>query len=174
MIVNSTISGNRAASKAGGDYGHGHSHGGGIYVAGELLLVNSTITDNYAIGDGGGVLVGKHLDYFNTIIAGNSGKRGNCALIADDQIDQDQLIGTNLYNLVPGGGCAAAYTEDPLLDPLENNGGTTETHALPVDSPAVDLIPREFCQMEFDQRGEPRAEADSIGCDPGAFEWQPE
>jgi hypothetical protein len=171
VIINSTISGNRAASKAGGDYGHGHSHGGGIYVAGELLLVNSTITDNYAIGDGGGVLVGKHLNYVNTIIAGNSGKRGNCALIADDQIDRDQLIGTNLYNLVPGGGCAAAYTEDPLLGPLENNGGATETHAIPVDSPAVDLIPREFCQLEYDQRGALRAGGDSPYCDVGAYEW---
>jgi hypothetical protein len=173
VIVNSTISGNRAASKGGGDYGHGHSHGGGIYVWGELLLVNSTITDNFASGDGGGILVGKRLDYINTIIAGNTGKRGNCVLIADDQIDRDQLIGTNLYNLVPGGGCGAAFTEDPLLGPLENNGGMTKTHALPADSPAVDLIPQEFCLVTFDQRGELRADGEPTHCDPGAYEWQP-
>ena len=173
VIVNSTISGNRAASKAGGDYGHGHSHGGGIYVAGELLLVNSTIAENFAIGDGGGILVGKHLDYTNSIIAGNNGKRGNCALIADDQIDREQLIGTNFYNLVPGGGCGAAYTNDPMLEPLENNGGITETHALLAESPVIDLIPKEYCPVNFDQRGEPRVGEDSTHCDPGAYEWQP-
>jgi hypothetical protein len=173
VIVNSTISGNKATSKRGGDYGHGHSHGGGIYVAGKLLLVNSTITNNHASGDGGGVLVGKHLDYINTIIAGNTGKRGNCALIADDQIDLDQLIGTNLYNLVAGGGCGAVFTEDPLLGSLENNGGLTGTHALAADSPVIDLIPLEFCPVSYDQRGEPRAAGESALCDLGAFEWQP-
>ena len=173
VIVNSTISGNRAASKSGGDYSHGHSHGGGIYVMGELLLVNSTIVENYSTGDGGGILVRKRLDYINTIIAGNSGKRGNCVLIDDDQIDRDQIIGTNIYNLVPGGGCGAAYTEDPLLGPLEDNGGGTETHALLPGSPAIDLIPEEFCQVAFDQRGEPRAEGDSVYCDLGAYERQP-
>ena len=173
VIVNSTVSGNRAASKGGSDYRHGHSHGGGIYVAGELLLVNSTIANNHASGDGGGVLVGKHLDYINTIISGNNGKRGNCALIADDQIDRDQLIGTNLSNLVPGGGCGAIFTDDPMLGPLENNGGMTETHALPADSPAIDLVPREFCLVDSDQRGEPRTAGGSTHCDPGAYEWQP-
>ena len=61
------------------------------------------------------------------------------------------------------------------LGPLQDNGGPTETHALGVDSVAVDEIPVEACvqadcePLTTDQRGEPRA---SI-CDVGAFEVQP-
>jgi hypothetical protein len=85
------------------------------------------------------------------------------------------VIGTNLHNFVQGGGCGARYTEDPLLGPLEENGGETETHALLPDSPAIDLIPEGYCTVMVDQRGEPRAAIDreSLLCGLGAYEWQP-
>jgi hypothetical protein len=54
---------------------------------------------------------------------------------------------------------------DPLLLPLADNGGPTETMALQAGSPAIDLS--DDCPAT-DQRGEPR-----VGrCDSGAFELQ--
>jgi hypothetical protein len=175
-IINSTISNNRADRQSGREYGGGHSHGGGIYAVGELQLINVTITENYASGNGGGIFVGKHLDYVNTIIAGNTGKKGNCVLISPVPEGVDQLIGTNLNNLVAGGGCSAVFTDNPLLGPLADNGGDTMTHALLPGSPAIDVVSEDFCGVDFDQRGNPRPASEAGTpqlCDLGAYEWQP-
>lgn len=171
LIVNSTISNNRAARQDGSDYKGGNSQGGGIFVAGYVQLIHTTITGNHANGDGGGIFVDKHLDYINTLIAGNTGKRGNCVVRGSTQ----QYIGTNLYNFVGGGGCGAAFSGDAGLGPLEDNGGWTETHALLPGSSALDLIPEIYCILAADQVGNPRpASSDSPPmCDPGAYELQP-
>ena len=55
---------------------------------------------------------------------------------------------------------------DPGLLPLGDNGGPTETMALPADSPAIDL--GSDCP-DRDQRGKPR----EGNCDSGAYEVQP-
>ena len=175
VIVNSTISGNRAARKNGETYGGGHSHGGGIYVAGNLQLVHTTITDNHASGEGGGVYVIKHLDYVNSLIAENTGKRGNCVLGGPRQDGSLPTIGTNLYNFVAGGGCGAAFSGEAGLGSLEVLGERTATHPLLADSEALDLIPEIYCILPTDQVGNPRPASDgSIPmCDPGAYELQP-
>jgi hypothetical protein len=65
---------------------------------------------------------------------------------------------------------------DPLLGPLQDNGGPTETHALLPDSPAIDAIPVADCTDDagdpilVDQRGVPRPQ--SIACDIGAYEFE--
>jgi hypothetical protein len=70
-----------------------------------------------------------------------------------------------------------------MLDPtLADNGGPTQTHALPSGSPAVDAAPSGDCQAGtpangVDQRGLPRnADGDGMNsaneCDSGAFERQ--
>lgn len=61
---------------------------------------------------------------------------------------------------------------DPELAPLASNGGPTETRALPLSSPAVDVVPKAHCPGTVDQRGEPRPEPGSLFCDVGAFERQ--
>ena len=53
VILDSTITGNRAGTTAGGDGGGGISHSTTNW--GGLTVVNSTITNNYAVGDGGGI-----------------------------------------------------------------------------------------------------------------------
>ena len=62
---------------------------------------------------------------------------------------------------------------DPLLGPLQNNGGPTQTHALLAGSPAIDASDPGGCRDSLgaplltDQRGFPRP---VVGCDIGAFE----
>lgn len=176
LIVNSTISNNRAARADGETYRGGHSHGGGIYLAGRLTLIHTTITGNHANGYGGGIFVDKQLDYLNSLIAGNTGKGGNCVLGGTRQDGTAPTIGTNLYNFVGGGGCEAAFSGEAGLGPLEYQGSGTEAHALLPGSEALDLIPEPYCVLRTDQIGNPRP-ASSAGaplmCDPGSYELQP-
>jgi hypothetical protein len=59
---------------------------------------------------------------------------------------------------------------NPLLGPLADNGGPTQTFALLPGSPALDAIPPANCFVATDQRGLPRPSG--AGCDIGAFELQ--
>ncbi|MEW5985921.1 MAG: choice-of-anchor Q domain-containing protein, partial [Chloroflexota bacterium] len=69
---------------------------------------------------------------------------------------------------------------DPLLGPLQDNGGPTFTHTLLSGSPAIDMGHPAGCTdqrqnvLTVDQRGETRpADGDGNGtatCDVGAFE----
>jgi hypothetical protein len=67
--------------------------------------------------------------------------------------------------------------DDLKLGPLQDNGGSTMTHALLPGSVAIDVIPAEDCldadgePLTTDQRGEPRP--GGTMCDVGAFEVQP-
>jgi hypothetical protein len=63
---------------------------------------------------------------------------------------------------------------DPMLGPLQDNGGWTQTHALQLGSPAIDAIAPGACSVTRDQRGVWRpADGDGGGgvlCDIGAYE----
>jgi hypothetical protein len=87
------------------------------------------------------------------------------------------------YNIEsPGDTCGFAEPTDRVhvvagtlgLEPLADNGGWTETHALGEFSTAIDRIPEAECldadgaPLTMDQRGFPRPRGD--GCDVGAFE----
>jgi hypothetical protein len=64
---------------------------------------------------------------------------------------------------------------------LRNNGGPTLTYALAPDSPAIDAIPLQYCQLKVifesqskkytDQRGYPRPDGNERACDIGAYEY---
>jgi CSLREA domain-containing protein len=186
-ISNSTISGNSCSGYRG-------CGGGGIANGGTLNISNSTISDNSASGypvyGGGGISndgivnitnstiesnAGRGitsvgiLNFINTIIA-NSVNSGDCASGA---------IGTNVNNLVEDGSCHSTLTGDPILGPLQDNGGQTWTHALKSPSPAVDKGYDYFCTIppvnNLDQRGVTRPfDGDGDGfprCDIGAFEY---
>jgi len=93
--------------------------------------------------------------------------------------DCDADISSNGYNVEsPGNTCGfdtnkgdQVGVQDPMLGPLQDNGGPTETHALLPGSPAINRIPWFDCEVETDQRGEPRP--GGTMCDVGAFEVQP-
>jgi len=99
--------------------------------------------------------------------------------LLDGDCEGDLVFATsNGYNIEsPGDTCGFEQgtdqvVPDPMLGPLQDNGGPTETHALLPGSPAIDQVPVEGCQVTEDQRGEPRPAGD--GCDVGAFERQPD
>ena len=85
----------------------------------------------------------------------------------------NNILSTTTDCTVSGGGVTVT---DPLLGPLANNGGSTQTHALLTGSPAIDAGNAGGCTdnlgaiLTTDQRGFHRP----IGshCDIGAFELQ--
>jgi hypothetical protein len=151
-VTNSTFSGNSAAT-----------YGGGIrnYYS-RLTIDNSTFSGNVAGISGGGIYLGDYstLHLRNSTLA-NSSIGGDCFTTTTGKIS------TNLNNLIEDGSCGAALAGDPLLGPLQDNGGPTPTHALLPGSPAIDAGDSATCLAE-DQRGVARPQLD--GCDIGAFE----
>jgi hypothetical protein len=94
----------------------------------------------------------------------------------------DTPIHSNGYNTEsPGNTCGlnqltdmpGMSAEELKLGELADNGGPTKTHALEAGSESIDKIPPEDCEVETDQRGEPRPETGGTMCDVGAFELQP-
>lgn len=129
LIANSTISGNHAGGA-----------GGGIYAKYRPLEVwNSTIAQNTAGFEfGAGLYLAYATDLESSIVAGNSSEDG---LYASD-------IGGPLGTTISGANnlvIASTLTlppdtivADPMLGPLQNNGGFSATHALLPGSPAID------------------------------------
>ena len=164
-VTNSTVSGNSAE-----DYG-----GGGILSSGMLTMTNSTVNGNSgAFISGGGILISGVGNLNNTIVA-NSFSGGDCVGGSGATINAQ-------YSLIEDGlGCVNGskinnLTGDPLLGPLQDNGGPTLTHALLTGSPAIDK--GSSFSLTTDQRGLLRpVDITSIsnasdGADIGAFEAQ--
>jgi len=165
-IVNSTITGNTAAS------------GGGIDNQGALAITNSTVSDNIAIKtDGGGIKAegrGIGVTVTNTIIARNTHN------------GPDDVSGTFVsggHNLIGFTGMSVGF--DAALGDLLNlpglglsptladNGGPTATLALKNDSPAISAGNLAVCAANpvsgRDQRGVVRLPS---SCTIGAFEYR--
>ena len=96
----------------------------------------------------------------NSILA-NSAGGGDCY--------NSGSISTNSHNLIEDGTCSPDYTGDPLLGPLVDNGGPTETMALLPGSPAINAGDNATCEVT-DQRGVSRPQAGR--CDIGAYEYE--
>ena len=107
------------------------------------------------------------------------------SLLADDSVDECDLSSTALYSVTLSGtvladdsSCGGAATAGlgSTLDPLQNNGGFTSTHALLPGSPAIDAVPAAECTdhsgnpVSEDQRARPRPSPASGACDAGCFE----
>jgi hypothetical protein len=170
-LTNVTVSGNTATQYSGGIHsqdpmtltnvtvsGNTAGNGGGIMQTGgsTMTLLNCTIANN-TIGAGGGpggIRAYSPVLMRNTIIANNEG--ANCG----------GSLTSQGYNLESADSCGLNATGDitstnPLLGPLQNNGGTTVglgeptlTHALLTGSPAVDAGDPAFTPPPaYDQRG---------------------
>lgn len=149
-VNNSTFSHNAAIRN--GDAGLAAGAGGGIFTAKEngnfssLSVTNSTFTGNSAFYGGGIVnfFNTSTVKIGNTIVAGNTSTSG----IGVDLFDTFVSLG---YNLIGNGTSSIGFTNgvkgdivgtsvnpiDPKLGLLQDNGGSTFTHALLKDSPAI-------------------------------------
>jgi CSLREA domain-containing protein len=175
-ITNSTISGNSVS-----ELSLGIGTGGGIQNGGGTVSVtNSTIAGNSAQFRGGGINSSSGmLSSRNTIIALNTAPSGP-DMFGTLTSQNFNLIGNNSgATITPAQSADQIGTPgasiDPLLGPLQNNGGPTFTRALLSGSPALDK--GHSSSYSSDQRGFSRP-IDSAaisntgdGSDIGAFEF---
>jgi len=142
-ITNSTISGNSATGSSSSEGGGGIFNGS----SGGVNLTNSTITNNSAsnFGGGGGVQNPSGMvNVRNTIIAKNTGSSFTFPDFKGTLTSQGfNFIGDNSGATITPAQFTdqigtAGSPKDPLLGPLKNNGGPTQTHALLSGSTAID------------------------------------
>ena len=207
-VTNSTFSGNSVNAP----YGVGSGGGiltEGYYGNATLTVTNSTFSGNYARFAGGGicndVFGSATLTVSNSTFSGNSAESGGSgisnsgAMTIESTILNAGALGENLYNGFGtvislgynlssdnAGGLLTAIGDqintDPMLGPLQDNGGPTFTHAPLTGSPAIDAG-KNFTAGTTDQRGlgfVRTFDSSSIananggdGTDIGAFEVQP-
>ena len=138
-ISESTLSGNSALS------------GGGIETGGgTVLIVNSTLSTNSSVNDCGIVNNGTALKIGSTILNANA-SGGNIS----NYYGTVTSLGYNLSSDDGGGVLTSTGDQintDPMLGPLQDNGGPTFTHALLCGSPAIDKGTN-FTGAATDQRG---------------------
>jgi len=182
-IANSTVSGN-TASEGGGIYSNSsltitnstistntvNSEGGAFVNLGTAAITHSTLSNNTA-SDGGGIFTIGAVQIGDTILkAGASG-----ANIANNGGTVTSL-GYNLSSDSAGGfltGPGDQINTDPLLGPLQDNGGPTFTHQLLPGSPAIDSGDPNFTPPPFfDQRGPGFDRVVNGRVDKGSFEVQ--
>jgi hypothetical protein len=187
-IQDSTISGNRAL---GGGFDGGY--GGGVFgnnttitnstitgnsgrfgggVAGGGNIAHTTFSNNSDVGYGGALYLTRPLELGNTILkAGTSGvniyNNGGSLITHGYNVCSDN--GSGLLN-----GPGDQINTDPMLGPLQNNGGPTQTHALLPGSPAIDAGDPNFTPPpDYDQRGPGFVRVFNGRIDVGSFELQP-
>jgi hypothetical protein len=171
LIQNSTITGNTAQGT-----------GGGLFVSLPTTASSTTPTTTYAP---------PVVDVRSTIFAGNTDASGTAPDVFDpvtDTTTPDSHIvtfanclvgdntGTDLVATLTGeldlnGNLVGSATDpmDPMLAPLADNGGPTQTCALLVGSPAIDTGSN-VAGLTYDQRGEGYARVVGPQADIGAYE----
>lgn len=200
-VANTTITNNVCLAEGGG-----LSNVGGI-----LTLNNNTISHNTSAVAGGGIvnvlgiLIGE-INMRNNILAQNNAVL-NTNLISSDGLGLinsrgGNLIGNNLdiqvsfaasvfvgINPQPNvngdivGSIQTTQIIDPLLGPLQSNGGPTFTRAIPMTSPAVNIgrncVTNATCTQDgppdllsFDQRSTGFQRLSGSNVDSGAYEFQ--
>ncbi len=152
-ITNSTISGNSSSgTNGGGGIYNGPNYGG---PSNTITLTNSTISANSANQYGGGVVNFDVTTARNTIIAKNTSGIGDPDFSGTLTSHGFNLIGNKSGATITSANADQIGTPgapiDPLLGPLQDNGGPTETQALSTSSPAVDK--GQSSGSSTDQRG---------------------
>ena len=165
-ISNSTLSGNSGAS------------GGGVYSQEQVTVTvtNSTLSGNSA-NSGGGIYYDFDGSSGGTVILANTvlktGASGENIYNFGGQVVSQ---GYNLSNDNGSGfltGPGDQINTDPVLGPLQDNGGPTFTHALLPGSPAIDAGDPNFTPPPlYDQRGPGFDRVVNGRIDIGSFEVQ--
>ena len=179
-VISSTFSGNSSGYV-----------GGGIENISKASVNNSTISNNTATYGGGGIE-----NAFGTASVSNSTISGNSAPSSSNINNLSgaiTLTSTVVANSKAGPNCAGTITEksgynldsdkscgftlssdlnkvDPMLGPLQDNGGPTQTMALLQGSKAIDWVNNATDCPTTDQRGDVRPDDGESACDIGAYE----
>lgn len=153
-LIDSTVAGNMGPAVG--------RVGAGVYILIQpghpVSLVNDTIVGNTAASGPGG-LEGENVppSVINTIVSGNSGEAGkeNCEFL----VGMDTPFISGGHNLEDRNTCqfkgpGDLTNVDPLLGPLQDNGGPTPTRAPTPSSPAIGAADPTKCPAT-DQRGVP-------------------
>jgi hypothetical protein len=188
IVANSTINENTSGhgglggigpagtQQAGGASGSG----GGIYMTAGFnsnAITQSTIAGNFlpipgndppALAQGAGVFATTTTALIGSLLADNV------------SIDPDQNRNANCFGNVSGtadtvtfpDACPGTTVGDPLLGPLADNGGPTQTMAIGLGGAAIEAVPVGSDCLATDQRGVIRPQG--TACDAGAFERNPE
>ncbi len=153
-ISNSTLSGNQAEEDGGGLYVGVVNNGSGVSLRSTTVAANRADSNDDGDGAGGGVYHDGtgNVYLFNTLVATNLGTSGSL-----DNV-WGALDPASISNLIS--------PLNPLIGPLQDNGGPTLTHALLAGSPAIDAATPYFFD---DQRGFRRVQ-NSGSPDIGAYE----
>ena len=163
-VVNSTISSNQA------------NEAGAIYSQNSLMLLSSTVAFNQANTTGGIAAAGSDEFFRNTLISNNIAGSGTSTVPSDISGTVTDAAFTLVGDAASSGGIVNGVNQNrvgvnPQLGPLRKNSGTTFTHAIDPDSPAVDSGDNFWATITKDQRGAPRIRLGQA--DMGAYELQP-
>jgi hypothetical protein len=185
IVAHSTVSDSAAFTGGGGllnargrltltqstVHGNTASYGGGLCNGDTLTLINTTVSGNTASYGGGLYNIYGTLTLTQSIVASN--------LLSRDCHHASSTVTSTGYNLDSDTSCQLTDPTDlpgtdPLLGPLQDNGGGTLTHALLPGSPAIDAIPSgaHGCGTTVfgDQRCRARPQPAGGACDIGAYE----
>jgi hypothetical protein len=166
-MLNCTISTNSAGKSGGGLYVSG------ISGDGPLVISHCTVVDNYAHYSGGGIGGSFSRDdvFLDHVILAGNRRNQEVADDTDGYLTANwSIIGHPKYETF---GEHNLIGVDPLLGPLQNNGGLTETHALLAGSPAINAGDPTFVPPPYsDQRGYGYSRKVDGRIDIGAYEAQ--
>ena len=178
-----TLSGNTAGNGGnqvtGNTAGNGGS-GGGIYSTGPYRLTSCTVAGNQTGSGGtdsdgiealegfGGGLRGGDVTLQHCLIAQNTGYFSSPDVMATNRLTTigANLFSTDAFSFSPASGPAPIINPNPLLAPLGDYGGSTQTIALLPGSPAINAATA--TASITDQRGFPIVGVPDIG----AYEYQ--
>ncbi len=183
LVENSTISGNSAYGDAGGIWNlwgtvtlknssltnnSANFDGGGINNDGTVIIENSTLKGNFAKLSGGGIYNNGSLNLRNSTVSANTSDTAGGGIYQETGgiVINNTIIAGNVAPGTPN--ISGTFTGSnnftagsPLLAPLGDYGGLTQTMPPLPGSPAIDA--GGATTLTTDQRGFPRVSTPDIG-----------